>query len=113
MKILIGTQTGERASSEDAADWALVNAARRSNQAIPTINSFVQRLERFGILPDRDWHINWSDLTDATLELKIERAERMAKINQTSLDPLFTDDEIRGVVGYEPIGHVQDKGDEE
>jgi uncharacterized protein len=113
MKILVGTQTGERASSEDAADWALVNMARRANQAIPTINSFVQQLERVGILPERDWHINWADLTDATLELKIGRAERMAKINQTSLDPLFTGDEIRGVVGYEPIDATPTEGDEE
>jgi hypothetical protein len=113
MKILVGTQTGERASTEDAADWALVNMARRTNQAIPTINEFVQRLERFGILPERDWAVNWSDLTDATLELKIARAERMAKINQTSMDPLFTGDEIRGVVGYDPIDAMPTEGDDE
>lgn len=112
VKILLGSQTGERASTEDAADWALTCTARRSNQSIPLINQFVQRLETVGILPERDWHIHWDDLTDATLETKIARAERMAKINQAALDPLFTGDEIRGVVGYEPLDTVSEDDDE-
>lgn len=112
VKILIGNQTGERASTEDAADWALSNTARRENSTKPLINQFVQRLEAVGILPQRDWIINWADLTDATLETKIARAERMAKINAGALDPLFTGDEIRGVVGYEPINAVPDTGEE-
>ena len=112
VKILLGSQTGERASTEDANDWALTNTARRNNQAIPAINQFVQRLEAVGILPPADWSIKWADLTDATQELKIERAERMAKINQTALDPLFTGDEIREVVGMLPLNTVQEGEDD-
>lgn len=101
-KILIGNQTGERASTEDARDWAQANNARRNNAVRPLIGELVQRLERFGILPERDWHLHWSDLTDAGQAEKIERAAKMADINQKQRDdPVFFADEIRAAAGYE------------
>lgn len=101
-KILIGNQTGERASTEDARDWAQSNNARRNNEVRPLINEFVQRLEQFGILPERDWHIHWSDLTEASQGEKIDRAAKMADINQKQRDDLaFSADEIRQVAGFE------------
>src|SRR5690606_18169319 len=61
-KILVGNQTGERASAEDAADWNRSNMARRTGTCIPAIRDVVNRLERFGILPERDWFVHWQDL---------------------------------------------------
>lgn len=102
VKILIGNQTGERASTEDARDWAQSNNARRVNFCRPLIGTFVQRMERFGILPERDWHIHWADLTEAGLAEKIERAAKMAEINQKlGMYPAFDPDEIRQVAGYD------------
>ena len=104
MKILVGSQTGERASTEDARDWAQSNNARRVNVARPLINEFVGRLERFGILPERDWTVHWSDLTEASQGEKIDRAAKMADINQKSRDePAFFADEIRAAAGYDAV----------
>jgi hypothetical protein len=105
VKILVGMQTGERASKEDADEWALTNMSRRNNYVIPNIRTLVQRLERVGILPERDWFVDWTDLTESSMSEKIERANKMAETNQKMGGDVyvFTDDEIRQVVGYEPL----------
>jgi uncharacterized protein len=108
LKILVGNQTGERASTEDARDWSQTNMARRESTARPNIQALINLLERVGIMPERDWRLNWSDLTEASMAEKIERAEKMAGINQKmgSFDPAFTGDEIRGVLDMEPLTEV-------
>ena len=108
MKILIGSQTGERASTEDSQEWAKVNMARRTNQIVPTIMAFVNRLERFGILPAKDWFIHWTDLTESSMGEKIERADKMASVNQKMPgEVVFTGDDIRSVVGMEPLSDAE------
>lgn len=104
LKILVGNQTGERASTEDARDWALVNMGRRINSVQPNILEFTNRLERFGILAERNWTLGWTDLTESSASEKIERADKMADINK-KMEPetTFTGDEIREIAGYEPL----------
>ncbi len=102
VRILVGNQTGERASTEDAREWSHTCNARRANTCRPLIGAFVARLERFGVLPQRDWHIEWSDLTEDSQELKIDRAAKMTAMNaQQSEEPVFTVGEIRRVAGFE------------
>lgn len=106
LKILAGTQTGERASSEDAADWSQTCQSRRNNQLRPSIMSVVRRLERFGLLPEKDWWLEWTDLTEVTLAEKIARADKMADVNQKMKDTgefVFLPEEMREVVDLEPI----------
>nr|WP_323130817.1 anti-CBASS Acb1 family protein [Sinorhizobium medicae] len=104
VKILVGMQTGERASQEDASEWAQTNMSRRANQTVPNIMSLVNRLERFGILPEKDWFLDWTDLTESSMSEKIDRASKMAETNQKmGTGVVFTDEEIRAVVGYEPL----------
>ncbi|MFC3169232.1 anti-CBASS protein Acb1 family protein [Paracoccus fontiphilus] len=101
-KILIGSQTGERASTEDADEWDRTCNARRENIAKPRIKALADRLVRFRVLPDRDWFVGWSDLTEASPGEKIDRAVKMASINQTQRDePAFTATEIREQAGFE------------
>lgn len=107
LKILVGSQTGERASTEDADEWARVNMARRTNLVVPTIMAVVARLERFQMIPEADWHLDWADLTEASMAEKIERADKMADVNVKMKDTgefIFTPEEIRGAVGLEPLG---------
>ncbi|MXN46066.1 DUF1073 domain-containing protein [Shinella kummerowiae] len=106
VKILVGMQTGERASQEDAAEWSQTNMSRRANQTVPNIMSLVNRLERVGILPEKDWYLDWADLTEATIGEKIDRANKMADVNVKLKDSGewgFTPEEIRGAAGYEPL----------
>jgi hypothetical protein len=103
MKILVGSQTGERASTEDADEWAQTNMARRAEFVRPNIMDFIRRLERFGILPERDWHLEWADLTEASMGEKIDRVGKMALVNKNATEIVFTGDDLRGVVGMEPL----------
>lgn len=106
VKILVGSQTGERASTEDAAEWSKTAMSRRRNQTMPNIMELVNRLERFRILPERDWFLAWSDLTEASMTEKIDRAGRMAEVNQKMEgggELVFLPEEIRAVIDLEPL----------
>lgn len=107
-KILIGMQTGERASKEDADEWAQTNMSRRTNICRPNIRDILNRLEKFQIIPEKDWTIEWTDLTEASMSEKIDRADKMASINQRAgghmgSEIVFTPDEIRETLGMKPL----------
>jgi uncharacterized protein len=113
LKVLVGNQTGERASTEDARDWAQHCMGRRVNVVRPNIMGMINRLERFRILPERDWHLHWTDLTESSVAEKVERAGKMADINQKmggamgGGERVFTPDEIRGVIDMEPLAETE------
>lgn len=117
LKILVGNQTGERASTEDSTDWAQTNNSRRANIVVPNIMALVKRLVEFNILPDgEDWFVDWSDLTEASMSEKIARADKMAGVNQKMKDGgeiIFTPEEIRAAVDYEPLSDADKFRDED
>lgn len=105
-KILTGSQTGERASTEDSKEWSQTCSSRRSNELVPNIMDIVRRFIEFGIMPDIDWEVYWADLTAPTLEQKLEIADKMGSVNQRMFatgEVVFTEEEIREAVGYEPL----------
>jgi hypothetical protein len=115
LKILVGSQSGERASTEDASEWARTIMSRRTNQIVPNTMEMVERLVRFGILPEKDWHLDWSDLTEASMADKIDRANKMADVNQKMKDTgefIFTPEEIRAAVDLEPLSDAEKLRDE-
>ena len=111
VKILVGMQTGERASKEDAEEWARTCMARRSDSVVPSIMELVNRLERFGILPEKDWWLDWDNLTEAGMPERMERAGKMSEINERQVradgEPVFTGDEIRDAVSMAPLGEEE------
>lgn len=113
LKILLGSQSGERASTEDAGEWADTNTARRTNIVVPAIKAVIRRLERFGILPERDWHLEWTDLRAASADQKMDRVTKMATANKTQADAtgerIFTVEEIRAEVDKEPLSEADAK----
>ena len=113
-KILIGSQSGERASTEDANEWSQTCNARRENIAKPRIKSLADRLARCGVLAKREWFVGWSDLTEASTTEKIDRADKMATINQKlANEPAFTPGEIREMAGYEAANLPKSPDDED
>lgn len=109
VKILIGMQTGERASTEDAQEWSETIKSRRTRLVIPNIRILVQRLERFGVLPEKDWFIDWTDPTESSMSEKIDRTVKMADVNskmQSSGEFVFTPEEIRAAADYEPLSEA-------
>lgn len=108
LKVLVGTQTGERASSEDASQWNQTCNFRRKNTVIPNILLIVKRLEKCGILKENpEWFVDWTDLTESTMLDKIDRAGKMAKVNKDFGDIVFMPQEIRASVGYEPADEAE------
>lgn len=106
VKIMVGMQTGERASTEDAEEWAQTCMSRRTDTVVPNTMALVNRLERVGILPEKDWHLDWTDLTETSIGEKIDRADKMAGVNQKMKDTgefVFTPEEIRAAVDLEPL----------
>lgn len=116
MKILLGSQTGERASTEDADEWAETIMGRRAAVVVPNVMAIIARLEEVGVIPTSTigWNLDWADLTEASASEKVERADKMASINQKMLGrgEVYTPDEIREVTGHEPLGDGGEEGEE-
>lgn len=105
VRILIGNQTGERASTEDAREWAQVCMGRRENIVLPCLYELIGRLVKWGILPAKDWTIGWASLLDATPDQQLDRAGKMAEINAKAVagdSPPFLPEEIRTAAGFDP-----------
>ena len=103
-KVLIGNQTGERASTEDERSWSQTCSARRDKTVKPIIMQMVKRFEQWGVLPKADWYLDWADLTDASAAEKLDGAKKMAEINSAMLgtgELVFQPDEIRESAGWE------------
>lgn len=106
-KVLVGNITGERASTEDAREWARTCMSRRVNLAIPQIEDFVRRLVAWGALPKGEWTVGWPSLLDATPDELLDRAGKMSTINNQNQNELvFLPDEIRETAGFAPGAEV-------
>lgn len=106
MKVLLGSQTGERASTEDGKEWLETIQARRKNLVMPHIMRIIKKLQMMGVFPDGDWRADWTDLSEASGEAKTDKAKKMADINQKTLgtgERVFTIDEIRAEMDYAPM----------
>lgn len=104
LKVLVGTQTGERAATEDASQWNQTCNFRRKNTVVPNILRIVNRLEECGILKvNPEWWVDWTDLTESTMLEKIDRADKMSRVNKNFGSTVFLPSEIRAAIGYEPV----------
>ena len=115
-KVLVGMQTGERASTEDQRYFNDRCQSRRADLSFD-IKGFVRQLIRIRVLkPVAQFAVLWDDLNEQTSGQKLDSAERMSKINATALDPSaepFTMSEIRVAAGYEPEKPVPQPGAED
>lgn len=107
LKILIGSQSGERASTEDAKEWAKTCNSRNTKMVKPNIRRIIRKLVSFGVLPAREWYLLWADLTESTTAEKLDAAFKMAEINAknrgTGEPVTFTANEIRETAGWDEM----------
>ncbi|EGT5653827.1 DUF1073 domain-containing protein [Cronobacter sakazakii] len=105
-KILVGMQTGERASTEDQIYFNGRCQSRRGDLSFD-IEDMVDKLTYLQIIkPVAKFSIVWDDLNEQSSSDKLDGAKKMSDINQTSLatgEQVFTSNEIRVAAGYEPI----------
>jgi len=108
VRVLIGNQTGERASTEDQIDFNKTCMSRRERVVIPMLRDLLNRFEKWGIIAQKDWIIHWDSLLDSSPSDKMTRAQGMATINNTMLgamgdgEPAFSVDEIRAELNMDP-----------
>lgn len=108
VKIIVGMQTGERASVEDIRDFNRRCQGRRVQVLSYDMEDAVDHLIRIKVIdPVDEFYIHWSDLAEAAQAEKLEAADKMATINQknagTGEPAPFSADEIRQAAGFEAM----------
>ena len=115
-KILVGMQTGERASTEDQRYFNARCQSRRGDLSFD-IEDLCDKLVGLGILdavPQKT--VIWDDLNASTDAEKLASAKLMADINSASIatgEQPFTGEEIRVAAGYEGSPEPMGENDEE
>ncbi len=87
-RILSGSERGELASSQDAAEWIAFVQGRREEFAEPhIIRPFIDRMIEYGVLPkpNVDYSIEWADLFSVSEKDKVE----IGRIRATALREYF------------------------
>lgn len=106
-KILVGMQTGERASTEDQRYFNARCQSRRGDLSLE-IEELCDKLIKLGVVKDISMKtVKWDDLNEQTAAEKLESAVKMSQINSTSIstgEAVFSVEEIRVAAGYEPDG---------
>lgn len=106
-KVLVGNVTGERASTEDAREWAETCMSRRENRVLPILHDLLDRLVVWGVLPPKDYAIGWDSLLEASPDDKLDRAGKMSTINQQmGSEAPFMQDEVREAAGFKSAEEV-------
>lgn len=105
-KILVGNQTGERASTEDQKQHNARCQSRRVGQLSFDISDLVAKLQEIKVLPvSGPLRVLWDNLTIPTAADRLENAWKMSQINEKfehTGEQCFTLDETRVAAGYEP-----------
>jgi len=114
VKVLVGMQTGERASTEDANEWNNTIMSRRNRWTMPSIKGLLQKLEKYGMLAS-GWEVEWDELSGDNPESRLGRAEKMAEINTKQMtaenQSVFLSEEIRQEAGYDEYLPEQSTGE--
>ncbi|EOD6750035.1 hypothetical protein ACJ2X9_004120 [Cronobacter sakazakii] len=115
-RILVGNQSGERASTEDQIYFNARCQSRRGDLSFD-IEDMVDKLIDLQILkPVAKFSIVWDDLNEQSSSDKLDSASKMSDINQKTLatgEQVFTANEIRVAAGYEPLGEPLTEDDDE
>lgn len=104
-KGIIGSQTGERASTEDAAMDNKTAQSYRESVLDFEIHKMMKHFADLGMWTNVEWSVSWDSLLEASELQKLENGKIMAEII-AAVTPLlgenpFSIEEVRKVAGYE------------
>jgi hypothetical protein len=105
-RILIGSERGELASTQDRDNWTERVQDRRDDYAGPlVVRQMVDRFIEIGALPKPEqYDVHWPAVNDLTDEQKVDIASKYADINQKAGETVVTANEIRDwALGKDPI----------
>ena len=104
-RILLGSERGELASTQDKENWDERVSDRRRDYADPLVRQLTGRLVDHGALPKPDqYRVQWPEVDDLTMEDRADVADKWSKLNSQAGDRVVTGAEIRDkVLGLEPL----------
>ena len=122
MTVIVGQQTGERASTEDGKVTAKRATSYRNNVLTPELMNVLSSLQSLGLWQGTEFTVVWDSLLDASESEKIENAYKMAQ-TEALLAPYgrttYSTSEIRVTGGQDPEieltaeeKRIQDEGTE-
>lgn len=109
-RLLLGSERGELASSQDAKNWEARIKARRNSFALPTIiRPFIDRLIEVGALPKpSEYTCEWPAGEELDQKERGELADKWSKLNSNMGETVVTSEEVRThVLGLEPFTAAQ------
>lgn len=116
-RIVVGSQTGERASVEDINDFNERCQGAREGEVSREVRGFVRHLETVGTLPAGGRiTVMWDDLAEPTDTARAELALKYAQTNQANAitgEAVYTAEQIQEAAGLEVTGAVDLLGDTE
>ena len=112
MRILYGSQSGERASGEDKKEFHQTIDARRNDELVPRLHDLLDRMVSWGMIDGtgEPWRVEWRPLTEESPEERIAIARLLIDANKEAWERgeiVATADEIRQRVGMEPLERAQ------
>lgn len=118
-KVIVGMQTGERASVEDLKQFNKRGQGRRVADLSDDSDQIVEHLIRIKVIepaPGSEFTTMWDDLTESTQAEKLAFADQMATINQknagTGEPPVYLSTEMREVSGFDNDNDTQSQRDD-
>jgi len=115
-RIIVGNQSGERASTEDQIYFNSRCQSRRGDLSFD-VEDMTDKLIYLQIIsPVAKFSIVWDELNEQSSSDRLDSATKMSSINQTSLasgEQVFTANEIRVAAGYEPLKKPLTEEDDE
>lgn len=115
-RIIVGNQSGERASTEDNKYMNKRCQSRRNELSFDVEDMADKLIDLKVVSAIGEKTVVWDDLNEQTAGEMLDNAAKMSSINQTSLasgEQVFTVNEIRVAAGYEPGGGEPLPEDEE
>lgn len=116
VKVLVGMQTGERASTEDAKDWAKTRMSRRNGFLTDVITEIVTRFWTLGFIPpaqNEEITVGWSDLLAPSQAEKIANMDKLADVAVKSTNAFgrsaITENEIRAAGEMQALPELDDE----
>lgn len=104
-RIVVGSQTGERASVEDIRDFNERCQGDREGEVSREVRGFVRHLETYKVLEAGGRiTVMWDDLAEPTNTDRAELALKMAQTNQSNAitgDIVYTPEQIQIAAGFE------------
>ncbi|ECE3714671.1 DUF1073 domain-containing protein [Salmonella enterica] len=120
VKILIGMQTGERASTEDGKDWAKTGNARRAGFLTDVVEGIVRWFINLEIIPapaSEEITVSWSDLLAPSQAEKIANMDKMADVAVKTTSAFgrsaLSENEIRTAGELQPQKEFEEDDDDD